>query len=82
MRPYLGEVEGVEAIGLGLIERHDLHMQGPAWVVSALDCFVKVANVVIAIDAGQQICVRLGQEVDPLVGLDNDISPKTSEPSR
>ena len=45
-------------------------MQGPARVVSALDRFVKIASVVVAVDTGQPVCLRLGQEVDALVGLE------------
>ena len=63
--PDLGQVKRVEAICLGLVERHDLHLQGPARMVSALDRFVEVAGVVVAVDAGQPVCFSLSQEVDP-----------------
>ena len=37
VRPHLGQVERVEPVGLGLLERHDLHLQRPARVLPALD---------------------------------------------
>ena len=33
MRPHLGQVEGIEPIGLRVFERHDLHLQRPARVI-------------------------------------------------
>jgi hypothetical protein len=57
-------------------------MQGPARVVSALDRFVKIASVVVAVDTGQPVRLRLGQEIDPLVGLEMVFSPKISDPWR
>ena len=68
VRPHLGQVERVEPVGLGVLERHDLHLQRPAREVAALDRVVEVALVVVAVLAGQPVGLLLGQEVDALVG--------------
>ena len=55
--PHLGQVEGVEAVGLGLGEGHDLHPQRPARVVAPLDRVEQVAPVVVGVDAGEPVGV-------------------------
>ena len=76
MRPDLGQIERVEAIGLGVVEWHDLHMQRPARALSALDRFVEIPRVVVAVDAGQPIGLRLGQELVSLIGLEMVFHPE------
>ena len=76
VRPDLGQVERVEAIGLGLVERHDLHSESPTRIVLALDRLIKVAYVVVAVDAGQPVSLRLSQEVDTLLSLEMVFHPK------
>jgi hypothetical protein len=79
MRPHLGQVERVEPVGLGLLEGHDLHVQRPAGEVAAADGVEVVLPVVVGVLAGDPVGLLLGQELDPLVGLevifDQNLSP-------
>jgi hypothetical protein len=68
VRPHLGEVERVEPVGLGLLERHDLHLQRPARVVAPSDRLVQVLGVMVRVGPGQLAGVGLGPELDALVG--------------
>ncbi len=68
MRPHLGQIERVESIGLGILERHDLHLQRPRRVVTALDRLKQVAGVVIGVHRNQRVGLGLGQVLDALVG--------------
>ena len=77
MRPHLGQVERIESVGLGVLVRHDLHMQRPTRMIAALDRVVKVASMVIAILAGEPVGLRLSEEIDPLVGLEMVFHPKS-----
>ena len=76
MRPHLGQVERVEPVGLGLLERHDLHVQRPAGEVAAADRLEQVLPVVVGVLAGDPVGVLLGQELDPLVGLEVILDPE------
>ena len=76
VRPHLGQVERVEPVGLGVLERHDLHVQRPAREVAVLDRRVQVALVVVAVFTGQPVGVLLGQELDALVGLEVVLHPE------
>ena len=58
--PYLGQIEGIEAVGLGLLERHDLDLQRPAGIVAALDGLEEIASVVVAVFAGDPVGLLLG----------------------
>ncbi len=76
VRPHLGEVERIEAVGLGVLERHDLHLQRPAREVAALDRLEQVAAVVVGVLAGDAIGLGLGEELDALVGLEVVLHPE------
>ena len=76
VRPHLGQVERVEPVGLGVLERHDLHVQRPAREVAVLDRGEEVALVVVAVLAGDPVGILLGQEVDALVGLEVVLHPE------
>ena len=76
VRPDLGQVEGVEPVGLGLLEGHDLHLQRPAGVIAPLDRVEQVAPVVVGVLAGQPVGLLLGEEVDALVGLEVVLHPE------
>jgi hypothetical protein len=47
MRPDLGQVEGVEAVRLGIGIRHDLYRQRPAWIVAAGNRFEQIAPMIV-----------------------------------
>ena len=76
VRPDLGQVEGVEAVGLCVVERHDLHFEGPAGELAALDRVVEVALVVVGVLAGDAIRLGLRQVLDPLLGLEVVLDPE------
>ena len=58
VRPDLGEVERVEAVGLGVLVRHDLDVQVPGREVAGVDVFVQVADVEVRVRAGQCLGLR------------------------
>jgi hypothetical protein len=68
VRPHLGQVERIEPVGLGVIERHDLHLQRPRRVVAALDRLKQVAGVVVGVDRHQLVGLGLGEVFDALIG--------------
>ncbi len=70
VRPYLGEVEGVEPVDPGLLEGHELDAQGPARVVAPPDRIEQVAAVVVAVLTRQPVAVGLGEALDALVRLE------------
>ena len=76
VRPHLGQIERVEPVGLGLLERHDLHVQRPAREVAVADRLEQVLAVVVGVLAGQPVGILLGQEVDPLIGLEVVLDPE------
>jgi len=76
VRPHLGQVEGVEPVGLGLFEGHDLNLQRPAGVITALDRLEQVAPMVVGVNAGDPVGLLLGEEVDALVGLEVVLHPE------
>ncbi len=76
VRPHLGQVEWVESIGLGLLERHDLHVQRPARKVAVADRLEQVLPVVVGLLAGEAVGLILRQELDSLVGLEVVLDPE------
>ena len=76
MRPHLGQVERIEPIRLGVLERHDLHVQRPGREVTVLDRVVQIALVVVGVLTGEAVGVLLGEEVDALVGLEVVLDPE------
>src|SRR5580700_4561695 len=70
MRPDLGQIEGVEAVSLGGIEGHDLHVERPTRELLVLDRLVEVALVVVGIPASDSVGLGLSQELDALVALE------------
>ena len=75
--PHLGQVERVEAVRPGLVERHDLHVERPAGSVTRLDGVVEVPLVVVSVLAGDAVGIGLGEELNPLVGLEVILHPET-----
>ena len=76
VRPYLGEVEWIEAIAPGFPEGHDLHSQRPARMLAPPDRLEEVAPVVVAVFPGDPVGVVLGEEFDALVGLEVVLDPE------
>ena len=76
VRPHLGQVERVEPVRLGVLERHDLHLQRPAREVPILDAVVQIALVVVSVGPCEFVRLFLGEEVDALVGLEVVLNPE------
>ena len=78
VRPDLGEVERVEAVGLGVLVRHDLDVQVPGREVAGVDVFLQVADVEVARPTPAS-CLGLvaGHGLDALVGLEVVLDPET-----
>ena len=74
--PHLGQVKGIEPVGLCILERHDLHLECPTREVAVLDGLVEVALVRVAVTARQLVTGFLGQELDALVGLEVVLHPE------
>ncbi len=75
VRPDLGQVERVEPVGLGVLERHDLDLERPGRVVPALDVLIQVPLVVVGVHRGHLVGLVLGEELDALVGLEVVLDP-------
>ena len=54
LRPDLGEVEGVETVGLRLFVRHHLHVNVPRGEIASVDRVMEVATVVVGIRSGDE----------------------------
>jgi hypothetical protein len=75
VRPDLGEVEGIEAVISRIRERHHLHLERPRGMVTGLDGVVEVLYVGVGIRRRHRVRFVLGEEVDPLVGLEVVFDP-------
>ena len=74
--PHLGQIERVEPVGLGLIERHDLHLQRPGRVLATLDRLEQVTGVVIGVELDQLVGLGLGQVRHALIGDEMVFDPE------
>jgi hypothetical protein len=61
LRPGLGQVERVEAVGLGVLVRHDLHRQRPLRELAALDGLEQVAAVEVGVLARDLLGLGVGE---------------------
>lgn len=67
--PGLGQVEGVPAVGFGLVEWHDLNFDVPDGEVAALDGVVEVFALVVGVLAGHFLGFCVGEGFPALAGL-------------
>jgi hypothetical protein len=76
VRPYLGQIEGMNAIGVGIFFVHDLDKQLPAGKFAPLDRFEKVPLIALAI-ARDDLC-RLGvcQVLNTLLCFERKFHPE------
>ena len=75
LRPDLGQIERMEAVGRCIGLRHDLHVQGPAGEVAVLDRVVQVALGALAITGDHRGGLLIGQVLDALLGLEVELDP-------
>jgi hypothetical protein len=76
VRPHLGQIERAVPVGVGLFERHDLHLQRPVRVLAAPNSVDQIALVVVRIPAGDLVCFGVGEAVDALVGDEVVLDPE------
>ena len=75
LRPRLGEVERVEAVVLRFLERHDLHLDVPDWVVPLLDGIEEVLALEVRVRAGLLGGFFVGEAFPALAGLEVVLDP-------
>src|SRR5690554_3279877 len=75
LRPDLGQIEGVEAVGGRLCLRHDLYVHGPAGEVLAFDGFVEVALGAFPVVGDDGGGLLVGEVPDALLGLEVEFDP-------
>src|SRR3546814_11239161 len=75
LRPYLGQVEGVEPERLGLRVGHDLDEERPAREVAALDALEEVAAVALAIVGDNGRGLFVGEIGTALLGAAMELHP-------
>ncbi len=61
MRPDFGQIERIEPIRFGILERHDLHVERPTGIVATLDRVVQITLMVVAIFSGKSVSFFLGE---------------------
>ena len=76
MRPNLGDIEDVESIILRLLERHDLHFQRPARMVTPVDRIVQIFRCMIGTLPGQAGGFLPREVLDALVGFEMILHPE------
>ena len=76
LRPHLGQVERMDAVGFRLQLGHDLDEQLPLREVALLDCGEQVAAVAFAVMADQDLRLRVGQRFDALLADEVELHPE------
>ena len=82
VRPHLGQVERVEPVVPGLLERHDLHLERPGGVITPPDGLEQVTGVEVAIGGDQRVGLLLGEVLDALVADEVVLDPELLTPWR
>ena len=78
VRPDLGQIKRVDAIGLGILVRHDLPLECPARVVPVADVVEQIGAVVIAVGPRQLVgfvLAKVGIAV-ALIGVEVELDPE------
>lgn len=70
MRPNLGDIEGIEAILLGIFRFHDLDINGPRRIFTTLNSIEKISSSVIRIFTSKTLSFRSLQVLDTLISLE------------
>ena len=76
VRPGLGQVERVEAVGLGLLVRHDLDRHRPLREVALLDGLPQVAAVELGVLTRELGGLLVGEELHALLGVVVELHPE------
>ena len=73
--PGLGQIEWVPAVVLCILERHDLNLDVPDWVVALLDRVVQILTVVVSVLTSHLRCLSIGEGLPALTGLEVVLDP-------
>jgi len=76
VRPDLGEVEGVEAVGLRVLVGHDLHGEAPLREVPGLDRVEEVTAVEVRVRAGDLLGLLAREVLDALQAVEVILDPE------
>src|SRR5699024_5251346 len=75
--PGLGQIEWVPAVVLCILERHDLNLDVPDWVVALLDRVVQILTVVVSVLTSHLRCLSIGEGLPALTGLEVLVDPNS-----
>ena len=53
MGPDFGEIKRIETIPFRILERHHLHLQGPAGMIAIFDGIENIPHMIVGIFAGE-----------------------------
>src|SRR5699024_1055904 len=73
--PCLGQIEWVPAVVFCILERHDLDLNVPDWVVALLNRVVQIFAVVVGILTSHLRCLSIGEGLPTLTGLEVVLDP-------
>ncbi len=76
MRPHLRQIERIEPVVLGVREGHDLHLQCPTGMITALDRLEQITGVVVGVRRRHLVALVLGEELDALIGQEVVLHPE------
>ena len=77
MGPHLGQIEGVDVVGLGILFRHHLDADAPFRKVSPFNGFEEVSLRALPILPDDFGRLRIGPRLDSLHGLEVELDPET-----
>src|SRR3546814_7458432 len=75
-RSGLGEIEGIDAIGLGVVVGHDLNRQRPARMLVARDRLEEIAPMEVRIAARHRRGFGVGEERHALICMEMVLHPE------
>ena len=73
--PHLGEVKRIDAVMLGLVLGHQLHLQFPARELAALDSLEQIALMRLAVFGDDCLGLLVGEVLDALQGAEMELNP-------
>jgi hypothetical protein len=75
--PNLGDIKDIPPVGGGLLQGHDLHLDGPGGEVALLNGLKEVAGGIVWVRARKGGGLLSGEVLDLLVGLEVKLDPVT-----
>ena len=75
MRPHLRQVKGIDAVMVGLLLGHQLHLEKPTGIIATLDALVEVALVRLTVFSNDGLSLLIGQALNALQGAQVELHP-------